>query len=180
MPDKLLSLLGRLDAATGVSGEESAVAEVIADELAGHHDTHDSDPLGNHFFTRTGTEGAPTVMLCAHMDELGFIVQHVEDEGFVRIGPVGYHDDRMVIDQDLRIHGHAIEAPVFRMCGDALIKHVALGERSAHQFFGEFVPFVDWLGFFARKRRPSGHWPSTSPVEADAKQYSHFGPRSRS
>ncbi|HEX5248875.1 MAG TPA: hypothetical protein VFW14_04345, partial [Gaiellales bacterium] len=75
MPDKLLSLLGRLDAAVGVSGEESAVAAVIADELAGHHDTHDSDPLGNQFFTRTGTEGAPTVMLCAHMDELGFIVQ---------------------------------------------------------------------------------------------------------
>ena len=105
MPDRLLSLLGRLDAATGVSGDESAVADVIADELAGHHDTHDSDPLGNQFFTRTGTEGAPTVMLCAHMDELGFVIQHVEDEGFVRIAPVGYHDDRMVIDQDLRIHG---------------------------------------------------------------------------
>ena len=105
MPDRTLSLLGRLDAATGVSGDESAVADLIADELAGHHDLHESDPLGNHFFIRTGTPGAPTVMLCAHMDELGFIVQHVEDEGFVRIAPVGYHDDRMVIDQDLRIHG---------------------------------------------------------------------------
>ncbi len=105
MPDRTLSLLGRLDAATGVSGDESAVADLIADELAGHHDVHESDPLGNHFFIRTGTPGAPTVMLCAHMDELGFIVQHVEDEGFVRIAPVGYHDDRMVIDQDLRIHG---------------------------------------------------------------------------
>jgi endoglucanase len=105
MPDRLLSLLGRLDAATGVSGDESAVADVIADELAGHHDTHACDPLGNHFFTRTGNDGAPTVMLCAHMDELGFVVQHIEDEGFVRIAPVGYHDDRMVIDQDLRIHG---------------------------------------------------------------------------
>jgi hypothetical protein len=40
-------------------------------------------------------------MLCAHMDELGFIVQHVEDEGFVRIVPVGFHDARMVVDQDL-------------------------------------------------------------------------------
>jgi len=39
------------------------------------------------------------------MDELGFVVQHVEDEGFVRIAPVGYHDARMVVDQDLRIHG---------------------------------------------------------------------------
>ena len=44
-------------------------------------------------------------MLCAHMDELGFIVQHVEDEGFVRIVPVGFHDARMVVDQDLAIHG---------------------------------------------------------------------------
>jgi putative aminopeptidase FrvX len=115
MPDRLLSLLGRLDAATGVSGDESAVADVIADELSGHHDTHASDPLGNHFFTRTGNDGAPTVMLCAHMDELGFIVQHVEDGGFVRIAPVGYHDDRMVIDQDLRIHGR--QGPVDGVTG---------------------------------------------------------------
>ena len=47
------------------------VADVIADELDGHHDEHESDPLGNHFFTRRGSDGAPTVMLCAHMDELG-------------------------------------------------------------------------------------------------------------
>jgi putative aminopeptidase FrvX len=105
MSANLPELLGRLDAVSGVSGDESAVADVIAAELAGHHDRHESDALGNHFFVRTGAEGAPTVMLCAHMDELGFIVQHVEDEGFLRIAPIGFHDDRMVIDQDLRIHG---------------------------------------------------------------------------
>jgi putative aminopeptidase FrvX len=105
MSDNLPQLLGRLDAVSGVSGDESAVADLIAAELADHHDRHESDALGNHFFVHTGAEGAPTVMLCAHMDELGFIVQHVEDEGFVRIAPIGFHDDRMVIDQDLRIHG---------------------------------------------------------------------------
>jgi endoglucanase len=105
MSDRLIDLLTRLDEAVGVSGDEGDVAAVIAAELDGHHDRHDSDPLGNQFFHRTGPEGSPTVMLCAHMDELGFVVQHVEDEGFVRIAPVGYHDDRMVIDQDLRIHG---------------------------------------------------------------------------
>ena len=92
MSDRMLDLLAALDAAIGVSGDERLVADVIAAELDGHHDEHDSDALGNHFFTRRGGDGAPTVMLCAHMDELGFIVQHVEDEGFVRIAPVGYHD----------------------------------------------------------------------------------------
>ena len=105
MPDRMLDLLTALDAAVGVSGDERQVAELIAGELDGHHDSHESDALGNQFFTRSGAAGAATVMLCAHMDELGFVVQHIEDEGFVRIAPVGYHDARMVVDQDLSIHG---------------------------------------------------------------------------
>jgi endoglucanase len=105
MPDEMLELLTRLDGAIGVSGDEHAVAEAIGDELAGAYDEHEEDVLGNHFFVRKGADGAPVVMLCAHMDELGFVVQHVEDEGFVRIAQVGYHDARMVIDQELRIHG---------------------------------------------------------------------------
>jgi len=103
--DTMLDLLAALDAAIGVSGDERLVAEVVAKELDGHYDEHSTDALGNQYFTRAGGDGAPTVMLCAHMDELGFIVQHIEDEGFVRIAPVGYHDPRMVVDQDLAIHG---------------------------------------------------------------------------
>jgi putative aminopeptidase FrvX len=103
--DRMLDLLAALDAAIGVSGDERLVADVVTKELDGHYDEHATDALGNQFYTRAGAEGAPTVMLCAHMDELGFIVQHIEDEGFVRIAPVGYHDARMVVDQDLAIHG---------------------------------------------------------------------------
>jgi putative aminopeptidase FrvX len=139
MPDRTLALLGRLDAAIGVSGDESAVAEIIADELAGHHDRHESDALGNQYFFHTGSEGAPTVMLCAHMDELGFIVQHIEDEGFVRIAPVGYHDDRMVIDQDLRIHGR--QGPVDGITG-AKPAHV-LPPEEAHKAIPMEDMFVD-------------------------------------
>jgi putative aminopeptidase FrvX len=105
MPDRLQQLLDRFDAIPGVSGDERQVAEAIADELDGAVDTHESDALGNHYFLKRGDEGAPTVMLCAHMDELGFVVQHVEDGGFVRVAPVGYHDDRMVVDQHLLLHG---------------------------------------------------------------------------
>ena len=104
MPDRMHELMARLDAAVGVAGDERLVAEVVVDELQGSFDEHESDALGNQFFTRRGRDGAPTVMLCAHMDELGFVVSHIEDEGFVRFAPVGGHDPRMVVDQDLRIH----------------------------------------------------------------------------
>jgi putative aminopeptidase FrvX len=103
--DRMLDLLAALDAVVGVSGDERLVADVVAKELDGHYDEHGTDALGNQFFTRSAGDGAPTVMLCAHMDELGFIVQHIEDEGFIRIAQVGYHDPRMVVDQDLAIHG---------------------------------------------------------------------------
>jgi endoglucanase len=105
MPDRLHHLLARFDAIPGVSGDERQVATAIVDEFDGAYDTHEADALGNHYFLRRGDEGAPTVMLCAHMDELGFVVQYVEDAGFVRIAPVGFHDDRMVVDQHVLLHG---------------------------------------------------------------------------
>jgi putative aminopeptidase FrvX len=115
MSDRMLDLLARLDAIPGVSGDERLVAEAVTEELDGAYDEHESDVLGNHYYVRKGAEGGPTVMLCAHMDELGFIVQHVEDEGFVRMAPIGYHDDRMVVDQHLVIHGD--NGPVLGISG---------------------------------------------------------------
>ncbi|HVG67250.1 MAG TPA: hypothetical protein VM785_03590 [Gaiellales bacterium] len=115
MSDRMLDLLARLDAIPGVSGDERLVADAVIEELDGAYDEHDSDVLGNHYFVRKAGDGAPTVMLCAHMDELGFIVQHVEDEGFVRLAPIGYHDDRMVVDQHLLIHGD--KGPVLGISG---------------------------------------------------------------
>jgi putative aminopeptidase FrvX len=113
--DRMHGVLSELDAAIGVSGHEDEVAAVIAGQLEGAYDSHDADPLGNQYFTRGGADGAPTVMLCAHMDELGFIIRHIEDEGFLRIGPIGGHDARMVIDQDLTIHGE--DGPVHGLTG---------------------------------------------------------------
>ena len=55
----MLDLLAALDAAIGVSGDERLVADVITAELDGHHDEHDSDALGNHYFTRRGSDGGP-------------------------------------------------------------------------------------------------------------------------
>ena len=88
MADRMLDLMLKLDAARGISGYEEEVAELMHAELAPLTDEHSRDPLGNHYFTKRGAKDAPVLMLCAHMDELGFLVQHIEDEGFLRLAPV--------------------------------------------------------------------------------------------
>ena len=126
MADRMLDLMLKLDAARGISGYEEEVAELMHAELAPLSDEQSRDPLGNHYFTRRGAAGAPVLMLCAHMDELGFLVQHIEDEGFLRLAPVGYHDDRMLTDQVLEIQG--LDGPVFGVVGTKPA-HVVSGEE---------------------------------------------------
>jgi putative aminopeptidase FrvX len=127
MADRMLDLMLKLDAVRGISGYEEEVAELMHAELAPYSDEQSRDPIGNHYFTRRGTEGAPVLMLCAHMDEIGFIVQHVEDEGFLRLAPVGYHDDRMLTDQVLIVDG--LRGPVTGIVGTKPAHIVTAEER---------------------------------------------------
>jgi putative aminopeptidase FrvX len=105
MADRMLDLMHKLDAVRGISGYEEDVAELMHAELAPYSDEQSRDPIGNRYFTKRGAKNAPVLMLCAHMDEIGFLVQHIEDEGFLRLAPVGYHDDRMLTDQVLEVEG---------------------------------------------------------------------------
>ena len=143
--DRMLALLTRLDGALGISGFEEDVAAIVRDELADVASSHLADALGNQLFTLAGPEGAPVLMLCAHMDELGFLVQHIEDGGFVRLAPVGYHDARMVTDQVLRIEGE--HGPVLGVVGTKPA-HVVSAEELARAFPLREL-FLD-LGTFSR------------------------------
>ena len=90
----LFSCLETLCAAPGAGGipVASKAAENLLREYAGKVYT---DSLGNVFGCRQGAgENLPTVMLEAHMDEIGFVVTGVDDEGFVRVAPCGGVDRR--------------------------------------------------------------------------------------
>lgn len=97
----LAKTLLALDNVPGVSGDETAVAAVLKQELEGLYDEHIEDPLGNQLFIRYGKDREKKVMFSAHMDEIGFIINYIEENGFARVYPVGYHDDRMAVNQDL-------------------------------------------------------------------------------
>lgn len=70
-----------------VSGHEERIREYIKERVAPYFDTVTTDAIGNLICHKAG-EGKK-IMLAAHMDEIGFIVTFIEDDGYVRIAPVG-------------------------------------------------------------------------------------------
>lgn len=82
----MLTLLQRLLAAAGVSGHEGQVREAVQ-EVVEKFGTLETDALGNLFLTLG--EGSPHILLLAHMDELGLLVTHTEENGGLRFRKVG-------------------------------------------------------------------------------------------
>ncbi len=97
-----IELLRRLCQVPGVASREDEVARVVAAELSPLVDEVRSDPLGNLIGLKRG-QGGPRVMLAAHMDEIGFMVRHVEEKGFLRLLPVGGFDGRALFAQRVQV-----------------------------------------------------------------------------
>lgn len=89
MKDRLRSLLESLMLTPGLSGHEDRVRRLIARDLADLPLKLRTDTLGNLIATLEGDVGAPSVMLFAHTDQLGFIVRKVEANGLIRIERLG-------------------------------------------------------------------------------------------
>ena len=77
-----------LTAAYGPSGREDGVAEAIRSLAAPHCQRIDRDPLGNLIAYKPGASGK-TLMLCAHMDQIGLMVTDVDPSGYLRVAAVG-------------------------------------------------------------------------------------------
>ncbi len=79
-----------LPVAPSISGREQGVRKVIAEMMQPLVDEMKVDAMGNLICLKKGSAAAPRrVMLCAHMDEIGFIVNFIEDNGYVRVAPIG-------------------------------------------------------------------------------------------
>ena len=100
---ELLRTLTKLDHCIGVSGDEKNVAELIKEEMEGLYDVYTEDALGSQYYIKYGRNRERKLLYAAHMDEVGFIVSYIEEDGFIRFLPVGYHDDGMAINQELVI-----------------------------------------------------------------------------
>jgi len=100
-----VSLLSRICEAPGAPGSEKEIRTLVLAELKGLADDVRIDNLGNVVALKKGRSSAKKTMAAAHMDEIGFIVTHVDDKGFVRFNPVGGFDPKTLTAQRVIIHG---------------------------------------------------------------------------
>lgn len=82
-------LIKSLVEAYGPSGSEDQVRELIAAQVDRLADSVRVDALGNLIATVRGRGGGRRVMVAAHTDEIGVVVSHVDEKGFLRFGPLG-------------------------------------------------------------------------------------------
>ncbi len=101
--DDLKSLLKKLSDAHGISGYEDEVGEIVKAELEDYVDEIRVDRLGNVICIKNGREFKE--MIAAHMDEIGFMVKHIDDKGFIRFTPIGGWFDQIALGQRVILHG---------------------------------------------------------------------------
>lgn len=109
-------LLKRLCETPGIPGREERVRELIRKEVRGLFDETSTDAMGSLICRRRprvgkgrggpkarSHAGATRVMLACHMDEIGFYVKHIDDEGFIRLNPAGGFDTRNLFARRVKV-----------------------------------------------------------------------------
>ena len=104
--DVPVELLSSLCDAYGPSGYEDEVRKLIVDEISKFVGQFEIDTLGNVYTQIAGAQEHPRLMLSAHMDEVGFLINYVEDSGFLRFGPMGTIDARILPAQRVILRGN--------------------------------------------------------------------------
>ena len=106
----MMELIKELCALNGVSGDEDRVREFIRGQAEPYADSIRTDALGNLIVFKKGTKTTGhKLLMAAHMDEVGLIVTHVTDEGYLKFDFVGGVDRRVAIGKSVVLGDQAIQ-----------------------------------------------------------------------
>lgn len=103
LPETLRKLL----TAPGPSGRESGAAAVWREAASGFASEIRSDLVGSSTAVVPGTGGGPRLAIVGHIDEIGLMVTHIDDDGFVWFGGVGGWDPVNLVGQRIELHTSA-------------------------------------------------------------------------
>lgn len=98
-------LLATICEAPGVPGYESRIRNLIIKEVEPLVDELKVDNMGNVITLIKGKDSSKCAMVGAHMDEIGFIVTHIDDKGFLRFTTLGGFDPKTLTAQRVIVHG---------------------------------------------------------------------------
>lgn len=99
-----VKLLAKICKTPGAPGFENEVRELVLKEIKPFVDEVEIDNLGNVYAIKRGTSNQ-RVMVGAHMDEIGFMVTYIDDNGFIRFHTLGGFDPKTLTAQRVIIHG---------------------------------------------------------------------------
>ena len=85
----MLNLVKKYQNSFSVSGYETELAEIIKNDLADICDDISIDALGNVIAFKKGNDSTKKLMIASHMDEIGFMVVNIEENGMIRLAPIG-------------------------------------------------------------------------------------------
>ena len=103
-------LLFELSAAQGPVGYEDDPRAIVREALEPHVDRLETDAMGNVVGTVEGTSDRE-VVVAAHMDEIGFMVKHVTDEGFLLLDSLGGWNAQILRAQPVTVHAESEMLP---------------------------------------------------------------------
>ncbi|WP_338472045.1 M42 family metallopeptidase [Niallia sp. XMNu-256] len=103
MNEKTLELFKTLTELPGPSGNEHAVRKFMKEQLSLYTDEIIQDRLGSIFGVKRGNEQGPTVMVAGHMDEVGFMVTSITDNGMIRFQTLGGWWSQVLLAQRVEI-----------------------------------------------------------------------------
>ncbi len=98
-----MELLKQLCDAPGVSGHEDAVREILIKAVGSYAESVHVDSLGNLFMTKGKGKKGPHLMFTAHTDEVGLMVERIDEQGFIKFMTLGGIDPRVLPAKRVRI-----------------------------------------------------------------------------
>ena len=108
------------------TGHEFAAQKVIDDHVEKSADKYSKDALGNRIAELKG-DGGPTLMFAGHIDEIGLIISHVDDKGYLYFEFLGGHDQ--IIPSGRRLHILTRNGPVLGITGKRAVHLLSPEDR---------------------------------------------------
>jgi putative aminopeptidase FrvX len=125
MREESYEFLKKLLSTPGPSGNEAAAAEVWREEAQKFAEVR-GDRMGNSFAT-LNSGGSPGVMLSGHIDEIGLMITHIDEQGLLHFSGVGGWDPQVLVGQRVRVQ--TSDGEVFGVIGKKAIHLMAPEER---------------------------------------------------
>lgn len=112
--DKTAEFLKEITEASGIPGYEGPAREVLRKHLKGLGQV-ETDNMGSILCKKKGTEDTPRIMIDGHLDEIGFMVKLIDDNGFIKFTPLGGWFDQVMLAQ--RVVVETSKGPVLGIIG---------------------------------------------------------------